>query len=179
MIAKSFDLVVSEAGVQVVLSLEDNSSGTHLAMLSASDGPFDVEIKKHRKRRSLTANGYLWTLLDKMAKAIGNTTKEELYRVAVREVGIFEYVPVKEEALKRWITSWNDRGLGWFSDKFRVADEETMPGYIVTINYYGSSVYNREEFGHLLDYVISECKDAGVETLPPNEIARLKAMIGE
>ena len=39
----------------------------------------DVEIKKHRSRRSPDANAYAWVLIDKLACALG-IGKAEVYR---------------------------------------------------------------------------------------------------
>ena len=36
---------------------------------------YDVEIKQHRKRRSLDANAYFWSLADKLAGILGGTAK--------------------------------------------------------------------------------------------------------
>lgn len=39
----------------------------------------DIELKKHRKKRSLNANAYLWVLCGKLADKIG-VDKESVYR---------------------------------------------------------------------------------------------------
>ena len=40
--------------------------------------------------------------------------------------------------------------------------------------YYGSSGYDTKEMGRLIDGVIDECKELGIETLPPDKVALLK-----
>ena len=37
----------------------------------------------------------------------------------------------------------------------------------------GSSTYDTEEMSRLIDGLVDECKDAGIETLPPDELERM------
>ena len=37
----------------------------------------------------------------------------------------------------------------------------------------GSSTYNTEEMSKLIDGLVSECKEQGIETLPPEELERM------
>ena len=39
----------------------------------------------------------------------------------------------------------------------------------------GSSQYDTEKMSHLIDGLVDECKAAGIETLPPDELARMMA----
>ena len=47
------------------------------------------ELKSASEKRSLNANAYMWVLLDQIAQAI-HGTKEEVYRIAVKHVGVFD-----------------------------------------------------------------------------------------
>lgn len=44
--------------------------------------------------------------------------------------------------------------------------------------YFGSSTYDAKEMSVLIDGVVSECKEMGIETMTPDEIARLKSEWG-
>ena len=142
-----------------------------LAQVVAKGKELTVDIKQYRKRRSLDANAYAWILSDKIAKAIGNT-KEFVYQEAIKAVGEFEIVPIKKEALDRWISAWNSKGVGWQSE---VLEESKLKGYINTINYFGSSTYNSKEFSLLLEEIIYQAKELGIETMTPEEQAKLMA----
>jgi hypothetical protein len=133
-----------------------------------------VEIKQYRRQRSLDANGYLWVLCQKIAEAI-HSTKEEVYQEAVRKVGPFEIVPIRNDAVKRWIEVWNGRGLGWHAE---IMEDSKIHGYKKIISYYGSSSYNTKEMSVLIDYIVDECKNLGIETMTPQEIAALKEAWG-
>ena len=137
---------------------------------------YDVEIKKHRKRRSLDANAFLWVLLDRLADAltyVGDRpiTKEEIYRRLIPEIpGVSETVCVVDRAVDALISGWQHNGLGWIA--------ETMPSKLTgctnVILYSGSSVYDTKQMSRLLDLVIAECKQVGIETATPEELARLE-----
>lgn len=137
--------------------------------------PQTIEIKPHRKKRSLDANAYLWILCQKLAEAL-HSTKEEIYIRHIRDVGQFEILPIREDAVETWIRNWNSRGLGWVAE---LQDDSKLQGYKRVINYYGSSVYNTKEMSVLIDSVVQEAKEQGIETLPPNELERMKKEWGK
>jgi hypothetical protein len=112
----------------------------------------------------------MWALCQKIAEAVGST-KEDIYKKNIREVGQFEILPIREDALKKWIEIWQSRGLGWVCE---VMDDSTLPGYKKVINYYGSSTYDTKEMSMLIDSIVQECKTLGIETLTEIELAAMK-----
>lgn len=130
-----------------------------------------VEIKQYRQKRSLDANAYLWLLLSKLADAL-KTTKDELYLIMLERYGIFTHVIVKPQVAERVKAEWRTvRELG----------EVTVNGQtgIQLQCYFGSSTYNTKEMATLIDGVVSECKELDIETLPPDEIERMKSIWGK
>ena len=130
---------------------------------------YSVEIKEFKKPRSLDANAYFWTLVDKLAEKL-NLPKTEIYRNYIKEIGgVSETVCVKNEAVEKLCEGWQHNGIGWQTD--------TMPskidGCTNVILYYGSSTYNTEQMSRLINYVIEDCKSVGIETLTPYELALL------
>jgi hypothetical protein len=128
-----------------------------------------ITIAPYRKKRSLDANAYMWQLCQKLAEKLG-TTKEAVYKKAIRDVGQFEIIPIRNDAAERWIEIWRGKGLGWFAE---VMDDSKLKGYKKVITYYGSSVYDSREMSVLVDYIVQECKDQEIETLPEHELAAL------
>lgn len=53
-------------------------------------------------------------------------------------------------------------------------DESKNKGYKLLNLYYGSSSYNSKQMSRLIDNVIKDCKDQGIETLPPEQIEEMK-----
>jgi len=159
-----------EGNVEIVLS----TNLKHLDIskekeIIANDKELSVAVKQYRQKRSLDANSYCWVLCQKLAEVL-RSTKEEIYQKAIREVGQFEILVVRKQAVKEFIRMWNNRGLGWFA--------ETMPGCKIDsceriMVYFGSSVYDTRAMAILIDYLISECKELDIETLPDEELASL------
>jgi len=134
-----------------------------------------VEVKQYRQKRSLDANSYLWVLCQKIAEVI-RSTKELVYQKTIREVGQFEILPIREDAVETFIDRWSSKGLGWFAE---VLDDSKLPGYKKIIAYYGSSVYDTREMSILIDEIVSQAKELNIETLPPDEVESLKALWGK
>ena len=127
-----------------------------------------VEIKQYRKSRSLDANAYCWTLCQKIAEAV-MTTKEEVYRKVIKEVGQFEIVPIRKDTVDTWLKNWGHKGLGWFAE---VMDSK-LYGYKNVMCYYGSSVYDGRQMAVLIDEIVSQAQELGIETKSDNEIKSL------
>jgi hypothetical protein len=127
-----------------------------------------VEIKPYKARRSLDSNAYLWVLCQKLAEKIGGT-KEDIYKEAIRKAGQFDFIAVTESAAEQFIKAWQGKGLGWYAE----ASESKIDGCKKIMVYYGSSVYDSKEMAHLIDYIVSECKELGIETMTPAEISRM------
>lgn len=134
-----------------------------------------VEIKKYREKRSLDANAYFFVLADKLAEEL-NITKEEIYRQAIKEIGgVSETVCVKNEAVERLCEGWKQNGIGWQTDTF----PSKIEGCTNVILYYGSSTYDTAQMSRLINNIVQECKELGIETKTPDEIANLLSLWGE
>ena len=136
---------------------------------------YSVEIKQYRKRRSLDANAYAWQLLGKLAAALSTQdvtySPEHVYRELIRDVGDnYEIMPVRDDALERWVQIWTSRGLGWVCE---VMGPSKIKGYTNTRCFYGSSVYDTAQMSRLISIIVEECKAVGVETMTPEELGRL------
>lgn len=135
----------------------------------------DVEIKKHRERRSLDANAYCFVLCQKIAEKI-HSTKELVYQKFIKEVGQFEIMPIKSEAVNRWIEVWQSKGLGWCAE---VLEDSKLPGYKKVISYYGSSVYDVREMSVLINEIVTMCHELEIETRPEEEIKSMCERYGK
>ena len=136
---------------------------------------YAVEIKEHRKKRSLDANAYAWTLIGQLAAKLSTDgvviTPDQVYREAIRDVGgNYEVVPIRDDALERWQQIWAGKGLGWVCE---VIGKSKIDGYTNTRCFYGSSVYDTAQMSRLISIIVDECKAAGVETMTPAELESL------
>lgn len=73
--------------------------------------------------------------------------------------------------MERWREIWSGKGLGWMSD---IMGHSKLKGYTNTINYYSSSVYDARQMSCLIDTLVADCKEQGIETATPLELLRLK-----
>lgn len=139
------------------------------------------KISKYRKKRSLDANAYFWVLCGKLA-AKTKQDKIELYRELIRSIGDnFEILPIRNEAVEKFVLNWgrNDDGkkrLGWVCD---ILGESKLEGYTNVCAYYGSSTYDSKQMSDLIDNIIFECKEQGIQTETPEQIAKMKSLWGE
>lgn len=132
----------------------------------------DIELKKHREKRSLNANAYLWVLCGKLADKIG-VDKESVYRQHILNANVYRVAEISEEAADTLIKGWQMNGIGWIAER---VDKSVRDGFIVVNLYYGSSAYNTKQMSRLLDSVIEDCKEQGIQTMTPDEIAELKSL---
>lgn len=134
------------------------------------DKPLTVTVKEYRQKRSLTQNSYLWVLLDKIAEKV-NRSKEDIYKLYIKDFGVFEVIPVKNEAADRFIKLWQARGLGWVCEDL---GESKLNGYTRLMAFYGSSTYNTKEMARLIDAVVNDCKDMGIQAMSLSDIMLLQ-----
>lgn len=122
----------------------------------AKEKTLEVQIAVKRKKRSLTANAALWAMLQDLAVVL-KTTAWELYLDALRKYGFFEDLAVVPQAAPRLMAM------------YRIAEPtgDVVYGSRGRMDIYrcwrGSSQYNSAEFAHLLDMVIAEAKEQGVD----------------
>lgn len=134
-----------------------------------------IEIKPHKKRRSLDANAYCWKLIGDLAAKL-NVPREELYRASIREIGgNSEIVCVKNAAVDRLCAGWQKNGIGWQTETM----PNKLPGCTNVILYYGSSTYDTAQMSRLIDNIVQDCKEVGIQTETPDQIAEMKARWGE
>ena len=166
----SFDFVSGKP--KLTLSINERKSAEMLYDELHACDKLSIKIGKHREKRSLDANAYFFVLADKLAAKL-NTTKEEVYRNAIKEIGgVSEIVCVKNEAVERLCAGWSNNGLGWQTDTF----QSKIEGCTNVILYYGSSTYNTEQMTRLISNIVQDCKDVGIDTRTPDEIAQMLSL---
>ena len=138
---------------------------------------YEISLSKAKKPRSKDANAYMWVLCDKIAKAI-RSTKEEVYRRGVREVGVFSDVAVQDgEPCEALISAWESNGIGWFTEVFssNLSDKDGNQMKRVRL-YEGSHNYDNIAMQRLVNWVVEEAKAVGVETLSKEKIKEFESL---
>lgn len=128
------------------------------------DKEYVIEIKKKSKSRSMNANAYCWVICQKIAEELSKTvytSKEDVYRKAIKDCSHFSYVPVREDAIERYIQIWQGHGLGWLAED--AGECQSLKGYHNIMCYHGSSVYTTAEMQRLIDCLVDECNQLGIK----------------
>lgn len=162
---KSIEIV---NGIEITFVLDKNTNLSSIDELVNKD--LDIVAKRHREKRSLDANAYLWVLCQKIAQRI-DSTKDNVYLELLGDAGVFTHSIVKPEAVQRVKEQWRlVKELG----------EVTVNGKkgIQLQLYFGSSVYNTKEMSVLIDEAVRRAKELDIETLPPGELKSMKEAWG-
>ena len=125
------------------------------------------EIEVKRKKRSKNSNSYFWELLQQLCLEMNLDVIQE-YRKRVKELGIFKQWELDTINVPTFEKIWQDRGIAWFTEKVEEIGNKTI------INaYYGSSSYNSKQMSKLIDNLVQDCKQIGIQTLDEIEIEEL------
>lgn len=142
------------------------------------DAVLDIDIKKHRKKRSLNANSYFHLLANKIA------TKQNLGNEEVKISLVCEYGALARDADGQTVgfklpASVNVATIYPYVKCFDIRTEggKEFNCYLV---YKQTHLMDSAEMARLIDGAVYVAKDLGIETATPDQIARYKdAWIGE
>lgn len=155
------------------VTFEINESETFKSEVESISDCEKLSIKavKFRNRRSLDANALLWKCLGDIAVAL-KTDKWEVYLQMLRRYGKFSHIIVKENAVEAVKRQWRE---------CEVVGDITVNGQkaVQMLCYFGSSTYDTKEFSTLLDGVISEMQEMGLETPMTADMERALEMWGK
>lgn len=136
------------------------------------DAEYDVKITKRRKKRSLDANGYLWVLIGELSRRL-KMANSEVYRRLLYDYGYYIVIGAQKLKYDDIRRAWESRGEGWFLEE--LGESKKNEGILNVRAYCGSSVYDTAQMSRLIDGCVAECKENGIETMTPAEIAELKS----
>lgn len=126
-------------------------------------------MKKYYPKRSLDANAYFWTLLDKLTVLFG-LPSIQLYKEFIKDVGgNSDIVCVQNAGADRLCRGWGHNGLGWVTERM----PSKLDNCTNVILYYGSSSYDSAQMSRLINLAVDECKQHGIQTATPAELSLL------
>jgi hypothetical protein len=127
------------------------------------------EIKEYHKKRSLNANAYAWALIGKIADVL-RSSKDEIYLEMLKKYGQSEIVSVLSDI----------NVTGYFKYFEEIATVKLQGKNFTHYKVFkGTSEYNTAEMAVFIDGVISEADELGIDTLPPDEVKKIKSLWGE
>ena len=166
----SFREVKLEGGWLMVKPEREDLGKAMAIVRNHKDKLYDLEVKEHRKKRSLDANAYAWVLINKLADAM-RIAPIEVYRQAIQNVGgNYEVIPIKEEAADHFKQVWEAQGLGW---PCMDMGKSKLQGFRNLRAYYGSSTFSVSQMQVFIDNLVQDCRALNIETLTPDKLALL------
>lgn len=142
---------------------------------------FDLEVRRHREKRSLDANAYYHVLVGKIASRLG-TSAAEVKNKTISDYGQIE----KDEDGKTQFLIVRDDVEAWKWTEIHLqptSQTKDLNGvlYRVYIVMRGSHTYNTKEMADLINGTISEAKEAGIpeaEIMSTREARMLREVYG-
>ena len=155
---------------RALISIEALADPAEVEQLLGKD--LSITFKKYHKRRSPDANAYFHVLCRKLADVLGESiarVKNELITSYGQPEEIDgEMVVIKTNLPQRVMMENELLHCKTCGSEFQNGREILF--YRV---YRGSHTYDSAEMAKLIDGTIRECKDQGIETLPPDELRRM------
>lgn len=125
-----------------------------------------IEIKPYREKRSLNANAYAWKLIGEIADIV-RASKDEVYIEMLRKYGQSELISVVADVpICHYIKYFDEVGESKLNGKM-------FKHYRV---YKGSSEFDTREMSILIDGIVGEAKELGIQTETPQEVAKMKSL---
>lgn len=174
MTGRLVDLSLTFGGRQrITLELDGDFRTAYEELKNAS---VDIVVKKHRQKRSLDANAYFWELAGKLSVAL-RIPPEEIYRQYIPDVGgNYEIIPVRKAILPDWDRIWSGGHIGRLTEDMGPC--RNTPGYHNVRCYIGSSDYDTAQMSRLIDLIVMDCKEQGIETLTLDKLDAMKERWG-
>lgn len=153
-----------------LLQIETDADSAQMVCEDVQNDLCDIDIKLHKesKKRSLTANRYLWQLCQEISKRV-DVSYIEVYRDAIQNAGVFIDATISEKSYDDIKAMWQKNGLGWI-----VVETARHDGGVDCNMFKGSSSYDTAEMSKLVDYVVEVAKSYNIQTLTDRELSLLK-----
>lgn len=138
------------------------------------------DLSEHKKKRSRSQNSYYWEIIGQLAK-VTKVSSNRIHNTYLRELGLVErigdklvtvFLPDSDQAENDVLESMTYH-LKPTSATRVGSDGITYRGYLMLR---GSSTYNVSEMSALLDLLIQDAKEQGIQVIPPDELAHLREL---
>ena len=176
---KTKDLTPNIETGEIVLSLVINEKRSTMNLYDElhEAEKLSINIDKYREKRSLAANNYFWKLCGEVAEVLSGEgvkyTKEDIYRDAIKEIGVWRDDEVAPEDVDWRRRAWEMIGTGWLTEIVDITPDGERE---IIRFYYGSSQYNTKQMARLIDNIVQDCEAEGIDTKTPNEIANMLSL---
>lgn len=174
-----FTDVSLEAGKLIISVPRDQIGVAYSFIRNKKNKRYSITIKEHKKKRSDDANAKLWAILGEMSTIL-HLPPEEIYQGYIPDVGgNYWIMPAKEDAIQKIAEDWCRGHIGRMVDDMGPCMSKDLQGYHNLKLYRGSSEYDSATFSRLLELVMQDCRQLGIEVLSEREKSLLLEGIDE
>ena len=160
-----------EYGRGWVLCFDVDSESTGLAKLAGDkhkDGYVDLTIDKWSDKRSIQANAYFHVLVNAIAKET-KSSEDDVKKMLVLQYGTYAR---GKDGKCAGVKVPKNTDIDQFYPYYRyIGDDEA--GLAMYLFYKRTRDLNKEEMSRLIAGTVSEAKALNIETLTPDELARM------
>lgn len=138
---------------------------------------YDLELHQEKKHRSLDSNSYFHVLVGKLAQAQKPPiSKARCKNMLIADYGQEEYIDGQIVVLKSNLPPEKMCNVEYLHTScVRISEENGKEVYFYKV-YRGTHTYDSKEMAKLIDGTIQECKNVGIETATPDELARMQQL---
>lgn len=161
---------------QLTFSMNEQSKAEYIDSIKDLD-KLSIKATKYREKRSLDANAYYWQLLSKVAEKLPSS-KPSAHNLMLRKYGqifiidskaVYLVLPDTEEAER----TAEEAETYHIKPTSQVKEGKDGKMYRTYIMLRGSSDYDTKEMSMLIEGLVSDAKDLGIETMTGEEIERM------
>lgn len=169
------DAKISATTQKVSLSFEiDQIELQALEDLKSCTKDLKLKITEWRKQRSTNANAYFHLLVNKIAQTL-NTSMQEIKQRLVFDYGTIE---TNENGIKLGFEARADIPISTLFEYAKEIGEvkkgeKSFKRYII---FKRTHTLDTAEMSKLIDGTVQEAKELGIQTMTPNELAKLKSL---
>ena len=149
-----------------------------LAVVLDDGKEYTLTIKEDRKKRSKDANAYSWALTNKLAEKMlicgVRLSKEEMHAEMIHRYGQPELDDYGYPVLLKTDNIVNVAAFYPYAFPIGVLEDQTQWAV-----YRGSSSYDKAEMSLFIKGIVEECREQGIPTETPDEIARMISLMKE
>lgn len=173
--------VLRDVNGNVIISFSIGKNVPEMANIDGKD--LDIKVTQHREKRTLTQNAYYWVLIAKLA-AKHRISNARLHNLLLRDVAppfeidgkiVMQPIPDTEKAENEVLEALTYH-LKPSSGVIKGNDGDIYRWYVLLK---GSSEMTTAEFTALLNRLVDECRESGIETLPAHELERMRKLAEE
>lgn len=160
-----------DGGLVLTISVEGKTVDDAVPL---RDKQLALKIVEKRKKRSLDANAYYWVLVGKIAEALKSSTTE-VHNQMLSDYGrpLIEGGQVVSVVIRENI-DWKRLDVLHLKPTSKTMENAKGDLYRVYYVMRGSHTYDTKEMSTLIDGCVSEARNLNIETLPPDEVERMK-----